>query len=674
MKKATLLLTLTISYFVLIGQTRIGVTHLEQDFSSGITSLGWTIENQASNWSTVSSNNAGGVAPEARMSWEPQFNNTTRLISPSIDLSEFDDIVLEFKHAIDHYEDKYNVGIATRSNQGDWTTVWSMAGEDIVETKYLEINNADSQSSDFQLCIFFSGNSYNINYWYIDDIVLYSPFDLDVMTKSIELDSYMESGTYDITTTLINAGKNNINSFDIEYIVNDNESIVETVDNVSLESMETYTHTFSSQWTANPGVHQIKVKVTNVNGMDDDDVSNNEIEKTISIASNTVSNVPLFESFTSSTCPPCYTFNTSTFTPFLNENEGEYSIVKYQMNWPGGGDPYYNDEGGVRRNYYGVTGVPALYTSGLQTATNETGLNNSFSAIKEKPAFFEIDATGSIYSDNTIHVSIDVTPFITVNNFSLHVAVTERETTGNTGNNGETSFKNVMMKMLPDADGTPLNSIDGETINYSFEGNMAETFVEEFDDLMLTIFIQNNETKDVFQSKMIDVSTVTTHNLSFSIVNSNDNSPIEDATVAINETEIITNAEGNAEISLPDGTYPFSVSKEGFDTYHSEATINGSDENVNVELMTTTNVNSTSETDFCILPNPNNGVFKVSLPVNAGVSTINIYSITGTLILNKKIRKPDSTISLNISQPQGVYILKVTLENGKELTRKLIIE
>ncbi len=46
---------------------------------------------------------------------------------------------------------------------------------------------------------------------------------------------------------------------------------------------------------------------------------------------------------------------------FWHDNPGEYSLIKYQMNWPGNGDPYYTEEGGVRRDYYGVSSVPDLY-------------------------------------------------------------------------------------------------------------------------------------------------------------------------------------------------------------------------------------------------------------------------------------------------------------------------
>ena len=40
---------------------------------------------------------------------------------------------------------------------------------------------------------------------------------------------------------------------------------------------------------------------------------------------------------------------------FCNNNPGKYTYVKYQMNWPAPGDPYYTNEGGVRKTYYNAT-------------------------------------------------------------------------------------------------------------------------------------------------------------------------------------------------------------------------------------------------------------------------------------------------------------------------------
>ena len=50
------------------------------DFSGGYPPAGWSIDLQAGNWSAVNSANAGGTAPELRLNWSPQFNNTTHFI------------------------------------------------------------------------------------------------------------------------------------------------------------------------------------------------------------------------------------------------------------------------------------------------------------------------------------------------------------------------------------------------------------------------------------------------------------------------------------------------------------------------------------------------------------------------------------------------------------------
>ena len=51
------------------------------------------------------------------------------------------------------------------------------------------------------------------------------------------------------------------------------------------------------------------------------------------------------------------------------------------MNWPGNGDPYYTEEGGTRRFYYGVDGVPMAFLDGASqgyAAVTENNLIQSF--------------------------------------------------------------------------------------------------------------------------------------------------------------------------------------------------------------------------------------------------------------------------------------------------------
>jgi len=81
------------------------------------------------------------------------------------------------------------------------------------------------------------------------------------------------------------------------------------------------------------------------------------------LKSQTIPLKPCLEHFTASTCPPCASFG-PVFRRTLAEFGGNYTIIRYQMYWPGTGDPYYFAESKKRRDYYTITGVPGLACNG----------------------------------------------------------------------------------------------------------------------------------------------------------------------------------------------------------------------------------------------------------------------------------------------------------------------
>ncbi len=491
-----------ITLFLFVALTFAGVMNaqlLSEDFSGNFPPSGWTIDSHATNWDKKNSNNAGGTAPEARFAWTPQFNGDSRLISPAIDLTGVNTVTLKFKHSINHYGGPYTVGVATRTGtSGTWNTVWSMAGADITEEKVINISNSDTGQNDFQFCFFFSGNSYNINYWYIDDVEISATPNLDLEVNELQIPDYAGVGqALPIAVKLYNLGQNDITTFDIAYTVDGANNVSETV-NATIHPTESYTHVFSTNWTPVTGTHQIEVTISNVNGGTDDETGNDVLSKNVIVASQVVSNFPLFEEFTSSTCSPCASFNSSVLNPFTNNHQTDIALVKYQMNWPGSGDPYYTAEGGVRRAYYGVSGVPNLFVGGTKYSTTSSGVNSAYNNETSRDSYMDMTAQFSLQG-STIDVSVTITPYVT-GNFTAQIVVVEKETTGNTGSNGETSFKHVMMKMLPDANGTSVSLTDGTpvTLNYSYD--MSSTNVEELSDLAVVAFVQDDGNKKVMQS------------------------------------------------------------------------------------------------------------------------------------------------------------------------------
>ncbi len=501
MKKITLLLVGLLISFSAFSQTQRSTEIFNEDFSSGVPPTGWTIDDMSEQWSQSETSTAGGTAPEAKLHWVSG-NHSTRLISPVTDLTGASTVLFSFKHFLSDYSGSgYTIGVSTRSGGGAWTDVWSLnpTGDMGPETKDLVLTGGDVGASDFQICIFLTGDFYNFNDWYIDDVILSQPETNDAAMESINVPPYAEAGDVDINCTIKNVGISTVTSVDVNYQVDGGAVITETIGSLNLQTADNYSYTFATPWTTTAGDYTLDVWVSNFNGSgDDDDTSNDAKTMSVSIATQSTQNLPLFEEFTSSTCSPCAGFNSGTFNPFMDAHPDDIAVIKYQMSWPAPGDPYYTEEGGVRRGYYGVNFVPDLYTGGAQTATNTGGVNAAFDTESARAAFFDMSSTLEIDGDNAI-VNVSITPFISVN-MTVHIAVLERETLNNTGNNGETSFEHVMMKMLPDAGGTLVSFEVGTDTNILESYDMSSTNVEEMDDLLVVVLIQDDTTRQIMQS------------------------------------------------------------------------------------------------------------------------------------------------------------------------------
>lgn len=470
-----------------------------EDFSGGVMPpSGWSIDAYTGNWSVEETQNAGGTLPEAMFTWSNN-NAVSRLISPSVNTTGVTNLIVSFNHFVDDYSGTgYSIGVATRSSGGAWNTVWELAvpGNVGPEFKVILANNSDVGSDDFQFCIFIDGNFYNIDYWYLDNIELLVPAQSDAMLADLTMPMFSD-GEVAISGTILNLGLDEINSVDIFTQVDNDPVIPLNFSSLALATGETFDFA-GTNLDLEPGDHDFRAWVMYVNGIEDDNQLNDTLEMVLHVASTTVSRRPFYEEFTSSTCAPCANFNTNTFNPWVEVHGEEITLLKYQMSWPSPGDPYYTEEGGVRRFYYNVGFVPDLYVDGVQTSTTLTGINNGLNNSLANPAFAELYAYHAIEGSN-ITVNLDIMPYIT-GTFEAYIGVFEYVTTENTGSNGETEFHHVMMKMMPDAYGTTLDLVDGTPAALEFTTDLSTTNVEEMDDLGVAVFLQEPVTRMIFQS------------------------------------------------------------------------------------------------------------------------------------------------------------------------------
>lgn len=470
---------------------------LQESFDGTTLPAGWNIVGQTSNWSVSATNNAGGDPNEMHLSWSPQFNGMTRLVSPAVDLTGINSVVFSFKHALDNYSGSNTIGIATSSDGGTtWNQGWSQ-GYSTSNTYSVsqEINTSDMGQANVQFCIFFNGSSYNINDWFFDDIVVFTLEDLDLGVTAATLPNFIGSGATSFGMTVFSYGSTTVTSVEATYEVEGMEPVTETF-TVNIAPLGTATLNFTTPTLLTPGSYNVNYSINLVNGQADDDLNNNTLSKVVNVAIGSAERKPMIEHFSSSTCSPCVTPNNQMHT-FCNNNEGRYTYTKYQMNWPGNGDPYYTEEGGVRRTYYSVNAVPMAFLDAESLTFGN--VQNQFDQHAEITAFMDIRGSFSV-DGNIINVKADIMPYIDAD-ARIYISVNEKETHGNVGTNGETSFHHIFMKMLPDAQGTPVNFVTGEMEHLEFTQDMSGTHVEEMSDLEVSIWVQNYATKEIFNSR-----------------------------------------------------------------------------------------------------------------------------------------------------------------------------
>jgi hypothetical protein len=133
---------------------------------------GWTTTHP-SNWQCWYSDYAGGYYPELVFVWYPSQTADFRFKTPPIDTSDFGAVKIDFRHEINHFSGPYTLKVETSPDGVSWSTVWeikdpSSQGDQLEEI----VTGANVGSSNFYVSWTFSGNSYNINYWFIDNIFI----------------------------------------------------------------------------------------------------------------------------------------------------------------------------------------------------------------------------------------------------------------------------------------------------------------------------------------------------------------------------------------------------------------------------------------------------------------------------------------------------------------------
>lgn len=341
----------------------------------------------------------------------------------------------------------------------------------------------------------------------------------DMTVTSITTNQYLAAGNVNVAGVLRNLGSTTITSLTINYKIDAGATVSAPLTGLSIAPLATYNFTHPTPWNATVGTHTIEAFATDLNGANPDANPGDDSKiKSVSVMSETVQRLPLFEIFSSSTCGPCKPGNENFAAIVAPKPSSEYVKIKYQQDFPGTGDPYCTTEAVNRRGYYAINSIPRMEIDGGWDGNASSFTTALYDAARAVPAQYKMNGTYGV-DNKSVTAKVRFSPLFNAVGAKLYVAVLEGKTTANVKSNGETEFHDVMKKMLPNENGSNVPNVaignwDSITLNYTFNGNYrlpadgaaanrinhaTEHSIEEFTDLYIVAWIQGAD-KQVYQA------------------------------------------------------------------------------------------------------------------------------------------------------------------------------
>lgn len=530
--------TLCLMVALALGTTNASTTYFADDFSNGLGSYtvidgdGLTASSiysqifgsaiGAQSWFPVQFSSSQ-ICAVALSNFEPAGTADDWMISPEIAIGEnvtLEWYALSFSQAVGaesaYGYDGYEILVSDNggTTKEDFTTVvFSTTAENGEAEHKIQMDDFGFANKTVRFAIHSnSTQKLGLVFTYVQ---MYTPDEYDLQLASTTTPANVELGSQQILGAKVyNYSGAAVSSFDLTIQEEGGEAIVTTFSDLTWAYGEELDLTSADPWLANVlGSRNLTFTVGNINGVNATDATpeNNTLVASTFVYdnSNSTTLTPLYEQFTSSTCGPCYSIGeTYGMTALTDKNVAEKGLVlvKYQMNWPGTGDTYFNNDGGMRQNFYEVTGVPAAYGNGSEYEfTNENLSQTGLDKLYDARGFYTISNASYTVDEEakTVNVKATIAPVadFTGNDVKVHVALFEFKTTGNVGSNGETEFHHVMHKMLPNGNGTAVTALAaGSEQIIELTGDMSATHVEEMSDLGVAIFVQNATTHQIYQA------------------------------------------------------------------------------------------------------------------------------------------------------------------------------
>jgi hypothetical protein len=131
------------------------------------------------NWTTRETYNAGGSSPELRFYYSPTFDGLSKFVRQPVTVKSNHSYTLKFRHMVDWYANPapfLGIGISY-DNGNTYTSLWQIqptgnVGPEQLSFIFTTPADLSDQTSNLSVVLYCDGNSFNLDYWYTDDVIL----------------------------------------------------------------------------------------------------------------------------------------------------------------------------------------------------------------------------------------------------------------------------------------------------------------------------------------------------------------------------------------------------------------------------------------------------------------------------------------------------------------------
>ncbi|MEI6575811.1 MAG: carboxypeptidase regulatory-like domain-containing protein [Bacteroidota bacterium] len=483
-------------------------TLLSPDFASW-PPQGWGIENQNANWSAEFSVQAGGQPPEARLSGSPIFFNTTRLISPVINLNGITTLSLSFNSMADVVSAGFTLGVATRNGNTAWQTIWSTSlyASTSCFSGNIPINNSNTNQADFQFCFYFLGNSANLNAWYLDDVKLFIPPLHDIAAVAfLSPEQYAANTPIIPVFSLKNIGLSNEVAVSVNCQVLDSGNAIiynqsQLLQNFAAGTLDTVSFPAYLLPQSNC-VYKVRMNVTQPGDLNPSNDSVSGFVNTFEMISR---KFVLLELGTVTWCPHCPPAAV-TVENMLNSGD-KLAVICYHGAY---GDPFNSILADNRLAYYNIQGFPTAEFDGVISHSGSSISNTLYPGYYQQrlnlKTPFDLQLYGSIVNNNgSIHVIIRKAAPIVNPRLVLRVFLTESSIPFVWQT--QTQIQHLARMMISGNSGVIVDLVNNSLVNIPLDFTKSASWINN--NCEIIAFVQDSVTKEVFQTQKLGLNSLT---------------------------------------------------------------------------------------------------------------------------------------------------------------------